>query len=361
MTPAGLVADLEIRDTLMRYCRGVDRGEMDLVASVFHPEATDQRGPKAEPAMDVVRQACKRIEGFEQGSSHNLDNITIERDGDRANVESYFSAWVPDAAENGGTTLSHIIGRYLDRFERRAGKWKISRRLVVVDAAQPGKREKWARMGDFPRGARREDDPANGFLTGNGSGEDPTEGDETMNLQDALDQMAIREVLVRYCRGIDRGIKPLVNSVYHPDSTDDHGTYNGPGQEFADVVVDRMDQTGIIGQHNVTNVLIELDGDTARGESYFITYNPEADEKTGEGGLMLVLGRYLDVFEKRLGAWKILSRQVVIDYAQGPASGGPWPRLHHFRQGGRREKDPSHAFFKSAADADVETERPLSF
>jgi 3-phenylpropionate/cinnamic acid dioxygenase small subunit len=361
LTPAGLIADLEIRDTLMRYCRGVDRGETGLVASAFHPGAVDQRGAKAELAMDMARKTRARLDGFTQVANHNLDNITIERDGDRANVESYFSAWVPDQTATGETQLYHIIGRYLDRFERREGQWKIVQRLVVVDAAQPGKREKWERMGDFPRGARREDDPANGFLTGKGSGDDPSEGGETMKLQEALDQMAIREILVRYCRGIDRGIKPLVNSIYHDDSTDDHGTYNGPGQEFADVVVDRMDATGVIGQHNVTNVLIEIDGNSARGESYFITYNPEADEKTGEGGLMLVLGRYLDTFEKRMGEWRILTRKVVIDYAQGPASGGPWPRLHHFTHGGRREKDPSHGWFRNAPSSEEDIARPLSF
>src|SRR5690606_25918783 len=99
----------------------------------------------AEPAMDVARHTCARLDKFAQVPNHNLDNITIERDGDRANVESYFSAWVPDAGTNGSTVLSHVIGRNLDRFERRDGRWKISQRLVVVDAAQPGKREQWAR------------------------------------------------------------------------------------------------------------------------------------------------------------------------------------------------------------------------
>jgi hypothetical protein len=168
-----------------------------------------------------------------------------------------------------------------------------------------------------------------------------------MDLQSVSDHIEIRDLLARYCRGIDRGDKALIASVYHDDAYDDHGTFKGSPREFAEVVVDRMDGTGVIGQHNVTNVLIELDGDRARGESYFVTWNPEADA-TGMGRLMLVLGRYLDTFERRDGVWKIATRQVVIDWTQPEADGSVWPRLQHFSQGGRRERDPSHGFFKTA-------------
>ena len=39
-----------------------------------------------------------------------------------------------------------------------------------------------------------------------------------------LDKQEIHEVLMRYCRGIDRCDAELLHSVYHPDATDDHGT-----------------------------------------------------------------------------------------------------------------------------------------
>ena len=168
-----------------------------------------------------------------------------------------------------------------------------------------------------------------------------------MELRDAMDHLEIRDLLARYCRGIDRGDPALIASVYHEDGYDDHGTFRGSPRDFAQVVVDRMDATGVIGSHNVTNVLIELDGDTARGESYFITWNPEADATTGEGRLMLVLGRYLDVFERRAGVWKIASRQVVIDSAEPEADGSPWARLGDFSRGARGGTDPSSGFFTS--------------
>src|SRR5690606_8703026 len=34
-----------IHTVLMRYCRGVDRLDRDLIASVYHPDAYDHHGP----------------------------------------------------------------------------------------------------------------------------------------------------------------------------------------------------------------------------------------------------------------------------------------------------------------------------
>ena len=39
-----LVSKDEIRDVLMRYARGVDRGEADLITSCYHPDAVDDHG-----------------------------------------------------------------------------------------------------------------------------------------------------------------------------------------------------------------------------------------------------------------------------------------------------------------------------
>ena len=43
----------------------------------------------------------------------------------------------------------------------------------------------------------------------------------------------IRRRLLEYCRGIDRCDAALVASVYHPDGTDDHGSFVGLGTDFA--------------------------------------------------------------------------------------------------------------------------------
>ena len=42
-------------------------------------------------------------------------------------------------------------------------------------------------------------------------------------VQELLDKQAIHEVMIRYCRGLDRMDAELVGSAYHPDAHDDHG------------------------------------------------------------------------------------------------------------------------------------------
>lgn len=144
----------EIRQVLMRYCRGVDRANVDLVRSVFHPDAIDDHGTP-RPAAEFAR-------GFEtvrqRQLMHFMGNVLIELDGDSAYVESYFISFSP--RDDGGTTSTRSrAGRYLDRFERRDGAWKIAHRLVV---------DEWARLDQLQEvpedvgvhtGSRSLDDP----------------------------------------------------------------------------------------------------------------------------------------------------------------------------------------------------------
>lgn len=49
--------------------------------------------------------------------------------------------------------------------------------------------------------------------------------DLVAKLQTLLDERDIREVLLRYCRGVDRCDAALIASCYHEDSLDDHGNW----------------------------------------------------------------------------------------------------------------------------------------
>ena len=169
-----------------------------------------------------------------------------------------------------------------------------------------------------------------------------------MDLHDAAAHLAIQQVLYRYCRGVDRGDAALIAGVYWPEAVDRHGAWEGPGKAFADHLVPRMDQAPRVGQHHVTNILIELRGELADVESYFIALHPEA----GQGGHSLVCGRYVDRFEQRDGVWLIAERQVVIDVSRVLPQAPDWPGAVNFPAGGRRSRDPSHGLFAAPA-ADV--------
>jgi hypothetical protein len=69
-------------------------------------------------------------------------------------------------------------------------------------------------------------------------------------------------------------------------------------------------------RHSITNPIIELDGDRAFVESQFdSTHRLALDD---EGAVdRRVQGRYLDVFARRDGRWRILHRRIVIDATWG--------------------------------------------
>ncbi|MFC4295890.1 nuclear transport factor 2 family protein [Novosphingobium tardum] len=167
-----------------------------------------------------------------------------------------------------------------------------------------------------------------------------------MTLDELAAHEAIRQVLYRYCRGVDRGDAAMISAVYHPDAIDYHGAWSGLGREFGDYLVPSMDGAAGAGQHHITNVLIELDGASAAVESYFIAFHPQPAQEH-EARHILVAGRYLDRFEQRDGAWLIAERHVVIDVSRPMAPEvADWIGAASFPAGARRGDDPSASLFR---------------
>ena len=169
-----------------------------------------------------------------------------------------------------------------------------------------------------------------------------------MSSDDAVRRLAdkdeIRDVLMRYSRGVDRLDVALLTSCYHADSWDDHGHFKGTGHEFASFIVESLRGRTHHTTHSVANVLIELDPidrDTARGESYAIAYLRRRDD-AGDEWLDLFAGRYVDRFARRDGVWRIASRVVVHDWSTSTrldeASSFPLP-MEGFTQGARDRSD----------------------
>src|SRR4051812_35769249 len=83
------------------------------------------------------------------------------------------------------------------------------------------------------------------------------------------DREAIRDCMYRYCRAVDRLDADLLRSVYWPDAVDHHhADFKGSVDEFiawAFPMMKNMDQS----IHIIGNILIRLDGATAKVESYF--------------------------------------------------------------------------------------------
>lgn len=123
----------------------------------------------------------------------------------------------------------------------------------------------------------------------------------------------IYEVLMRYCRGVDRLNVDLIRGAYHPDAVDDHGSFEGSAWDFADFIVEKKREATELTCHFVGNHLVVIEGRRATSEAYFVARQVRVDE-SNDRHLDVVQGRYLDVFEERDGAWKILKRRVVHDW-----------------------------------------------
>jgi ketosteroid isomerase-like protein len=134
-------------------------------------------------------------------------------------------------------------------------------------------------------------------------------------IRSLVDQQQIRDVVYRYCRGIDRCDYDLVRSCYHPDAVDDHGDFRGGIDDFITYISDnlpRFERT----MHFIGNVLIELDGDRARAESYLVAYHHlRASSTKAERDFTAGL-RYVDDFERREGEWRIAARTYVFEWSR---------------------------------------------
>lgn len=139
-----------------------------------------------------------------------------------------------------------------------------------------------------------------------------------------MSREAIRDCLMRYARAIDRMDRPLLESVYWPEATDDHGSFSGTAAEFIDwvfPVLAAMEQTS----HRLANILIELDGDDARTETYFDAYH-RVPGTHGKPCDLVVGGRYVDWFQCRDGDWRIRRRVVIYDWMREYPDSADWSR-----------------------------------
>jgi len=146
-----------------------------------------------------------------------------------------------------------------------------------------------------------------------------------MDIEDLLAEREIYRNLVQFAQAMDDRNWSLLNQITTEDIAADLGTGNLSGR--ADMIAlmrQFLDQCGTT-QHLLGNVLIDVDGDTARSQAYV------ADMHLGGEGIeditFRTLGRYLDRWRKVDGRWLMCERvkenratvgsQAVFGFGQG--------------------------------------------
>lgn len=163
---------------------------------------------------------------------------------------------------------------------------------------------------------------------------------EQPELRDILDKQAIYEVVLQYCRGIDRLDLELVRGAYHPDGIDHHTGFDGSVGDYLDWVAPKLARLGGT-MHTVGNHLVELHGNHAISECYLTASHWGAPD--AHPAFSFTTGaRYVDLMERRDGKWAITERWAVREWTRSDAGRlqqpeGPGPR------GSRDGDDPLSA------------------
>lgn len=162
-------------------------------------------------------------------------------------------------------------------------------------------------------------------------------------MENIADRLAIIDKIHRYCRSVDRLDVPLGHTVFHEDSQADFGEYNGGGRGWIDYICERH-RDFLHHSHQVTNIVLEIEGDRAGSESYvFATLRSAAEESGRDKAIQVQFwARYIDAWSRRGGEWAIDRRECVIDFASTDEV-TPLPTNGRAR---RDAADPSYSVLK---------------
>jgi len=149
----------QIYDVLTRYCRALDRCDVELMKTVYWEDGFDDHGVFEGNAQEFAEFIIREIQNWFEVTMHAICNVHMELEGDVAHTEAYLIAYhrvsgEPGKVEQvfGSAYMQHYRvpetlqpahdfvfgGRYIDRLERRDGRWRIAKRTVVMDWNQNG-------------------------------------------------------------------------------------------------------------------------------------------------------------------------------------------------------------------------------
>jgi len=150
LTVDDLLAREEIADVVKALARGTDRLDRELMASCYHPDGTDDHNVFRGTGTEFAQWVVDTLPHF-QATMHFIGPPRIRTSSSRldtsAKVDTYCVAHHLSKPDDQGQQTDMVLGlRYVDRFERRDGRWLIAARVCAFD---------WSYTVEF--------DPARGF------------------------------------------------------------------------------------------------------------------------------------------------------------------------------------------------------
>jgi ketosteroid isomerase-like protein len=144
------------------------------------------------------------------------------------------------------------------------------------------------------------------------------------DLATLLDIRAIEQGYYRYCEVIDAKQFAALADVFEAGAVQDYRSSNGILQNGLAPLVERLERNMGAGsycggtQHNVTNIRIVVDGDTATAKAHF--YAVHAGVEAYEGQRYTCWGEYGDVWARGADGWRVRRRDYRNFLTEGPVA-----------------------------------------
>lgn len=120
----------DIADVLIRYSTGIDRRDWDLFRTCFTDDFHGDYGDLGTfDGVDAIADYMRGIHVDLGHTMHQLSNIAVTVDGDRATASAYIDAVVMLAD---GASGIHALGFYDDELVRADGGWRLARRRFTM-------------------------------------------------------------------------------------------------------------------------------------------------------------------------------------------------------------------------------------
>ncbi len=121
----------KIKDCLVRLARGEDRRDAGLISGAYWPDSITDYGVFRGNFDEYLAWVVPGADAI-TCTQHMLGQSFIVLEGDKARVETQVISYhrVNMGTEERDTCIG---GRYLDKFERRNGEWRIASRVMLYD------------------------------------------------------------------------------------------------------------------------------------------------------------------------------------------------------------------------------------
>lgn len=144
------------------------------------------------------------------------------------------------------------------------------------------------------------------------------------DLQTLWDIRTIEQVYFRYCEVIDSKVFENLSDVFLAEAVGDYSTSNGKIQNGLAPLIARLNVNMSNGpysdcgptQHNVFNIRLTVDGDTAVGKAHFYAVHQGLNAFAGK--IYTCWGQYDDVWVRAPQGWRIKNRVYNNFVQDGP-------------------------------------------